>query len=492
MTDAARLPIGISGLDDVLSGGLPANRMYLVKGTPGVGKTTLAMQFLLEGVRRGEKVLYITLSETGQEIRQVAESHGWSLDGLDMFELSLAEQALRLREENTLYASEDVDLRQVMGVLMERVSEVQPQRLVFDSLSEIRLLSSSSARYRRQILTLKQDLSGRACTTLLLDDRTGGDDLQVESLAHGVLVLEQTAAQYGAERRRLRVAKLRGSSFRSGFHDYAIHPGGLAVFPRLIAAEHRTNLLAETISSGIPELDRILGGGVDQSTCTLVIGPAGVGKSVIVTQFAVAAALRGDTSSVFLFEERVGTWLKRGENLGMPLSRLIAEGKLKVTQIDPAELAPDEFTHLVRQSIELHAAKVLVIDSLTGYYNAMPEARFLSLQLHELLSYLAERGVATLMTMAQSGAVGAHMVAAVDISYLADTVIVLRYYETDGHVNKAISVLKKRSGDHETSIRSVTFGAGSIRVGETLSHLKGIFSGLPSEVSQESLRVTAK
>src|SRR3954471_10312420 len=248
MTDVAhRLPTGIGGLDDVLSGGLPSDRLYLVKGTPGVGKTTLAMQFLLEGVHRGEKALYITLSETEQEIRQVAESHGWSLEGLDMFELSLAEQALRLREENTLYASEDVDLKQVMGVLMERVSAVQPRRLVFDSLSEIRLLSSSLARYRRQILALKQDLSGRACTTLLLDDQTGGDDLQVESLAHGVIVLEQTAAQYGADRRRLRVEKLRGSSFRSGFHDYAVHPGGLAVFPRLIAAEHRTQLVAETI-----------------------------------------------------------------------------------------------------------------------------------------------------------------------------------------------------------------------------------------------------
>jgi circadian clock protein KaiC len=303
-----------------------------------------------------------------------------------------------------------------------------------------------------------------------------------------VVVLEQTTAQYGAERRRLRVAKLRGSAFRSGFHDYAVHPGGLVVFPRLIASEHRTELVAETISSGISQLDTILGGGIDRSTCTLVMGPAGVGKSVIVTQFAVAAALRGDTSSVFLFEERIGTWLKRGENLGMPLSRLVAEGKLKVTQVDPAELAPDEFTHLVRQTVEKDGAKVIVIDSVTGYYNAMPEARFLSLQMHELLSYLAERGVATLMTMAQTGSIGAHMVAAVDISYLADAVVVMRYYETQGCVNKAIAVLKKRSGSHETSIRSLALGGDGIQVGDRLSNLKGIFSGVPIEVNEQGDR----
>lgn len=486
MADAqVRAGTGIAGLDDVLQGGLPPNRMYLIKGSPGVGKTTLAIQFLLEGIRRGERALYITLSETEQEIRQVADSHGWSLDGLDMFELSVAEETLRLREENTLYASEDVDLKELMGVLMARLDQLKPARVVFDSLSEIRLLANNSTRYRRQLLTLKQDLIGRDCTTLLLDDRSDADDIQVESLAHGVIVLEQTASQYGAERRRLRVAKLRGSPFRSGFHDYVVNTGGLMVFPRLIAAEHRTELAAEPVSSGIPRLDVMLGGGIDRSTATLVIGPAGTGKSALAAQFAMAAALRGERSVLFLFEERLSTWLKRSEAMGAPAARLIEEGLVRVQQIDPAELAPDEFTHLVRLAVERDGAKVIVIDSITGYFNAMPEARFLSLQMHELLSYLAERGVATLMTMAQAGMLGTQMTAPVDMSYLADAVVVMRYFEVGGHLEKAVSVLKKRSGPHENTIRSVKFGSNGIQLGDALVNLQGILSGTPRQLTQQ-------
>lgn len=482
--EVQRVSTGVAGLDDVLNGGLPAKRLYLVKGNPGVGKTTLSIQFLLEGARHNEKVLYITLSETEEEIRQVAASHGWALDGVELFELSAAEHTLRLREENTLYASEDVDLKEVVGVLLARISELQPSRVVFDSLSEIRLLAGNSARYRRQILALKQELTGRDCTTLLLDDRTGGEDLQVESLAHGVIVLEQTSMPYGSERRRLRVSKLRGSDFRSGFHDYVVHRGGLRVFPRLVAAEHRTDYAASTISSGIHGLDAILGGGVDRSTCTLVIGPAGTGKSAVACQFAVAAAARGEHAHIFLFEERQGTWQKRGHNLGMPVSRLQQTGTLVVTQIDPAELAPDEFTHLVREAVERQNAKLIVLDSLTGYFNAMPEARFLSLQMHELLSYLADRGVATLMTTAQVGMLGSHMSASVDISYLADTVIVLRHYEARGVLRKAISVLKKRSGAHESTIRDVTITSDGVNVGETLDTLHGVLSGLPRPIRE--------
>ncbi|MDF3066569.1 MAG: kaiC 1 [Polyangiaceae bacterium] len=480
-----RAGTGVSGLDDVLRGGLPINRMYLVKGCPGVGKTTLSIQFLLEGVRQGETVLYITLSETEQEIRQVAASHGWSLDGMDMFELSVAEQTLRLREENTLYASEDVDLKELMGVLMARIDELKPARVVFDSLSEIRLLANNSTRYRRQLLALKQDLIGRDCTTLLLDDRSGNEDLQIESLAHGVIVLEQTAVQYGAERRRVRVGKLRGSAFRSGYHDYVVTTGGMKVFPRLIAAEHRTELGAEPISSGIPTLDGMLGGGIDRSTATLIIGPAGAGKSALATHFAMAAALRGEHSTLFLFEERMSTWVKRSEALGLPAERLVREGLVRVHQIDPAELAPDEFTHLVRLAVEEDHAKVVLIDSITGYFNAMPEARFLSLQMHELLSYLAERGVATLMTMAQTGMIGPQMTAPVDMSYLADAVVVMRYFEVGGHLEKAVSVLKKRSGPHENTIRSISFGSKGIQVGEALINLHGILSGIPRQLTQQ-------
>lgn len=486
--DIPRVSTGVAGLDDILNGGLPAKRLYLVKGNPGVGKTTLSIQFLLEGLRCGEKVLYITLSETEEEIRQVAASHGWSLEGLELFELSAAEQTLRLREENTLYASEDVDLKEVIDVLMARIAELSPARVVFDSLSEIRLLAGNGARYRRQILTLKQELTGRDCTTLLLDDRTGGEDLQVESLAHGVILLEQIPMVYGSERRRVRVSKLRGSRFRGGNHDYVVDRGGLKVFPRLVAAEHRTEFTAQTISSGITHLDAILGGGIDRSTCTLILGPAGTGKSALACQFAVAAASRGEHAQVFLFEERAGTWLTRGENLGMGLERLTATGAVNVTPVDPAELAPDEFSQLVRLAVEQRHAKVIVIDSLTGYYNSMPEAGFMSLQLHELLSFLADRGVATIVTSAQSGMLGSAMSTVLDVSYLADTVVVTRHYEVDGQLRKAVSVLKKRSGSHENTIRELSLSPEGVRVGKTLDNLHGVLSGLPRRLVGEGGR----
>ncbi|MGC4090232.1 MAG: gas vesicle protein GvpD [Polyangiaceae bacterium] len=331
IAEVPRSSTGITGLDDVLAGGLPSNRLYLVRGSPGVGKTTLAMQFLLEGARRKERVLYITLSETEAEIRQVAESHGWSLDGVDLFELSSADQALRLDDENTLYAAEDVDLKETVRVLLEHVEAIKPQRVVFDSLSEIRLLAQSAVRYRRQLLALKQHFAGRNCTVLLLDDHSlGAVDLQIESLAHGVLALEQTSTGYGADRRRLRVVKLRGSSFRSGYHDFVLRRGGLQVYPRLIASEHRSALMAEPSGSEIPELDAMLGGGIDLATCTLLVGPAGIGKSIVATQFALAATKRNQPATAFLFEERIGTWMRRGELLGMPLAERMNAGRLHV------------------------------------------------------------------------------------------------------------------------------------------------------------------
>lgn len=471
---------GVTGIDDVLGGGLPANRLYLVKGEPGVGKTTLALQFLLEGKRLGERVLYVTLSETKEEIRQVSESHGWSLDGVDLFELSSAEQTRRLDDENTLYAPADVDLKETVRVLLEEVERVKPRRVVFDSLSEIRLLAQTPIRYRRQLLALKQYFAGRACTVLLLDDRTAdATDLQVESLAHGVVLLEQVPQAYGTDRRRLRVVKLRGSPFRSGYHDFIVATGGLVVFPRLVAAEHRSELLTEPLPSGLPTLDRLLGGGVDRSTATLLIGPAGTGKSALATQFACAAAERGEVASLFIFEERIGTLRRRAQHLGMPLEGAIANGKARVHQIDPAELAPDEFTSLVRDAVDKHGARVVVIDSINGYFTAMPERRSLTLQMHELLGYLSERGVASILTMAQAGLVGAAMTSPVDLSYLADTIVMFRYFETAGRLSKALSVLKKRSGAHEETIRAFDMGPEGIRIGPPLSNMHGVLTGLP-------------
>jgi circadian clock protein KaiC len=474
-----RAATGIVGLDDILGGGLPVHRLYLVRGSPGVGKTTLALQFLLAGVRAGEKVLYITLSETEEEIRQVAASHQWSLDGVDLFELSSAEQTLRLDDENTLYAAEDVDLKETVRVLLERVQSVEPQRVVFDSLSEIRLLAHSPVRYRRQLLALKQFFAERQCTVLLLDDHSAvGEDQQVASLAHGVLALEQTAAVYGADRRRVRVVKLRGSPFRSGYHDLCLRTGGLVVYPRLTAAEHRTDALTQPIGSDIAELDAMLGGGIDRSTSTLLMGPAGVGKSGLATQFALAANRRGESASVFLFEERVGTWRHRCRQLGMDVETHMQTGLLKVHQVDPAELAPDEFSHLVRADVEA-GARVVVIDSIRGYLNAMLDERYLSLQLHELLAFLGERQVASVLTVAQSGLIGTNMVSPVDVSYLADTVVLLRYYESAGSVKKALSVLKKRAGAHEDFIRELGFGPGGIKVGQPLINMHGVLSGVP-------------
>lgn len=480
--EQSRHATGIVGLDDILGGGLPANRLYLIQGTPGVGKTTLALQFLLEGARRGERVLYITLSETEEEIRQVAVSHGWSLDGLSLYELSSADQSLRLAETNTLYATADVDLKETIKVLLAEVERVKPQRVVFDSLSEIRLLAQTAMRYRRQLLGLKQYFAGKNCSVLLLDDRSTDGDVQVESLAHGVILLDQHPAQYGADRRRLRVSKLRGSRYRSGYHDFVISTGGLVVFPRLIAAEHRTDAIAHSISSGIPEIDALLGGGLDLSTATLLMGPAGTGKSAIGSQFANAVAKSGRRAAIFLFEERIGTFLKRAQSFGAPLEEHMASGHIKIHQIDPAEMAPDEFSHLVRAEAERDGTELVLIDSINGYFTAMPEGRSMLLQMHELLSFLAERGVASVMTMAQTGFLGQAMTSPVDISYLADTVMLLRYFEQGGRVRKAISVVKKRSGYHEDAIRELTLGEDGIRVGAALEELRGVFSGMPVKV----------
>ena len=487
-----RASTGISGLDEILGGGLPRNRLYLVEGDPGAGKTTFGMQFLLEGVRKGERVLYITLSETKAELMAVAESHHWNLDDIAILELSSLESHLASEAQSTLFHPMEVELNQTTKVLLDEVSNVNPERVVFDSLSEMRLLSQNSLRYRRQMLALKQFFTNRNCTVVLLDDRTADiSDLQVQSIAHGVISLHQRAPDYGAERRTLSVVKVRGVKFTGGFHDYLIETGGLVVFPRLIASEHGKQFKRDTITSGIPEFDALLRGGLDRGTSSLFMGAPGTGKSSIAAQFAMEACKRGEHVFICTFDENVGTYLARAESLGMKIRTYVEKGLLNITQIDPAALSPGEFSNMIRRTVEKHNTKIVIIDSLTGYLNSMPDARFLSLQLHELFTYLSQEGVATIMILAQHGLIG-NMSNQLDLSYLADTVILLRYFEAHGAVRQAVSVIKKRSGAHERTIRELTISSRGISVGEPLKEFQGVLSGIPQFMgSNASLQKTS-
>jgi circadian clock protein KaiC len=471
---------GIEGLDDVLGGGFPTHRLYLIQGDPGVGKTTLALQFLLEGARRKEQGLYITLSETKEELLEVAQSHGWSLDPLAIMELSAIEAELLQEAQNTLFHPSEVELNRTTRMVLEEVEKTKPVRVVFDSLSEMRLLSETPLRYRRQMLALKQFFAGRQVTVLLLDDRTSGEsDLQVQSIAHGVLCLEKISLDYGVERRRLKVVKMRGVKFRGGYHDFIIEQGGLRVFPRLVAAEHHKPFQRESVSSGIIALDSLLGGGLDRGTSNLILGPAGCGKSTLAMQYAMAMAAQGEHAVLYSFDESVGTLIARASDIGMDISRHVESKKLKVYQVDPAELPPGQFVSRIREAVERDHAKLLIIDSLNGYMNAMPDERFLSIQMHELLSFLGQQGTLTIMTMAQHGLMGS-MTAPVDLSYLADTVVLLRYFEAMGSVRKAVSVIKKRSGHHESTIREYKITGRGVEVGEPLSDFQGVLTGVPT------------
>jgi circadian clock protein KaiC len=474
-----RVRTGIEGLDHVLMGGLPRNRLYLIEGDPGVGKTTVALQFLREGVASKERTLYITLSETKEEIEAVAKSHGWSLDGVAMFELSALEQLLTIDAENTIFRSSDVELGEITQVLQRRIDEVAPDRLVFDSLSELRLLAQNALRYRREVLSLKTFFSTKKCTVILLDDRTSDPgDQQLQSIAHGVITLEQVAPDYGGDRRRLRVAKLRGAPFRSGYHDLKIETGGVQVFPRLVAAEHPGEVDRTPLGSGIVELDALLGGGIDRGTSTLVLGNAGTGKSSVVLQYATAAAERGERVAVFAFDEVVGVATHRAQALGMNLTEHLAAGRIRIQQIDPAELSPGELAHLVMRLVEREGFTFIAIDTLNGYLHSMPSESHLYLQLHELLSYLGQRGVTTMLVMTQSGGFR-EMQSPVDISYIADNVILLRFFEAQGRIRKAISVVKKRTGRHENTIRELSLDSSGLHVGEPLVAFRGVLTGVP-------------
>jgi circadian clock protein KaiC len=475
----ARISTGSAGLDDILGGGFDSNRMYLYEGRPGTGKTTIALQFLLEGARCGERVLYITLSETRQELRLVAQRHNWSLEGIDIFELVPPESSLDPTREQTIFHPAEMELGETTKLVFDRVASLNPSRVVFDSLSELRLLAQNPLRYRRQVLALKHFFASRQCTVVLLDDLSSADnDLQLHSISHGVVLLEQLAIEYGAERRRLRIVKMRGIEFSGGYHDFTIKKGGLEIYPRLVAANHRAFFTGEFTSSGNSELDHLLGGGLERGTNALLIGAAGVGKSSIALSYAIAAAERGEHAVFFAFDEGRGTLAARARTLGLPLESALASGLIHYRQIDPAELSPGEFAAIVRRSVEVDHAQVVIIDSLNGYLNSMPDGRFLILQMHELLTYLGQQGVLTLLVLAQHGLVGP-MDTPLDISYLSDAVLMLRYFEFGGTVRRALSVVKKRSGNHEHTIREFTLTTKGITLGSPLVDFSGIFSGTP-------------
>jgi circadian clock protein KaiC len=470
---------GIPGLDNILGGGLTKERLYLLEGDPGAGKTTMALQFLIEGARLGETVLYITLAENNVELRAVADAHGFSMDGVHVHEVIPEESLLDPSEQYTVLHPSEVELGETNGLILAMIEQLNPSRVVLDSLSELQLLSGSALRYRRHVLALKQYFAKRACTALLLDDKTAlRGDQQVRSIAHGVISLQHTDSEYGAERRIIRVLKYRGIAFRRGPHDYSIATGGIIVYPRIVAAETRELTKRAQIASGIAQFDALLGGGIEEGSSTLISGPPGSGKSTLAVQFVKAMTDSGQRAAMFLFEESFNTLLNRCAGIGMDLKAPYDAGLMSVHQIDPAEMSPGEFTHAVCRAAD-DGAKVVVIDSLNGYLNAMPEARYLTTHLHEVLTYLGQRGVVTFLVGVQQGIVGA-MTTGIDVSYMADNVLILRYFEARGAVEKAISVFKKRGSAHETTLRRFNISSGGIEVGPVLDQFQGILTGVPT------------
>lgn len=478
-----RVATGVAGLDAILGGGLPCDRLYLIQGDPGVGKTTLSMQFLLEGRRQGECGLYVTLGETKQELEEVANSHGWDLTDINIFEIQTGVSAEDLREDESydVFHPSEIELGEVMRTLLEEAERVKPKRVVIDSLSEVRLLARDALRYRRQLLALKNFFIGRGATVLLLDAGSTAKvgDLQSNTLVHGVILMEQELPRFGLKRRRLSVVKLRGVRFDDGYHDFKMETGGVKVFPRLVAADHAITEQEVLLQSGVAELDKSLGGGIPAGTSTMLLGAAGVGKSTIVAQYATAAARRGEHSAIFTFDESPRNFISRSQAVGMPMRKDIETGHIELVQVDPGALSPGEFSQMVRDAVELRGAKVVAIDSLTGYLSATPDERFLLIQLHELLTYLGNKGVVTFLVVAQHGLIGENATSALDASYLCDAVIVIRYFEHRGVIRKAISALKKRTGGHEPAIRELEVGRRGVRMGEPLSQFQGLLTGNP-------------
>jgi circadian clock protein KaiC len=483
---AAVISTGVSGLDDILVGGLRAGHLYLFDGDPGTGKTTLGIQFLLEGVRAGEPVLYITLSESERELREVARSHGWNLEGVNVFELLPMEETLKVEEQYTVLYPGEVELSETLKSVLKRVEEVRPKRIVFDSLSELRLLAREQLRFRRQVLALKQYFAGRECTVLLLDDRTAGEDERdLQSIVHCVVRLENLSRQYGSKRRRVEVLKFRGVKFREGFHDYSIRTGGIELYPRLVAAEHRTHFPQRLIRSGIDALDALLGGGLNVGTSTLIMGPAGTGKSTLSLRYAASAAESGGRVYFAAFDEDVAMMRERLGGLGINIDDLIDSGNLVVDIVDPSELSPGHFIARCRSEVA-RGASLVVIDSLNGFLAAMPSEEYLIMQMRELLSFLNNQGVTTILVMAQYGILGQGIGSPIDVSHVADTVLLLRYFESAGEVRQALSVVKKRSGRHERTIREIKFGSNGIQVGRPLTEFQGVLTGVPTYLGPTS------
>jgi len=481
MTDLTIISTGNAGLDIVLKGGIPANRLYLLEGAPGSGKTTLALQFLREGVARGERVLYITLSETREELRVVAASHGWALDGFDVFELDSTDGIFGDGREQSILHPWEMELGETIRLIQDEVERVKPARVVFDSLSEMRLLAQDALRYRRQVLALKQFFAGRDSTVILVDDMTGAADARdahLHSLCHGVITLERLTLDFGAARRRMQVQKLRGVDFTAGFHDLVIRKGGVDIFPRLIASDHHSSFIGDPVPSGIPEMDDLLAGGPLRGTSTLITGPAGAGKTTIALQYLHAACERGEPCTIFEFDERIGTLMARAKAFGLDVASHVEEGRLVIQQNDPAEISPGEFASRVRYEVEQRGVRMIVIDSLNGYMAAMPQEQQLLLQMHEMLSYLNQQGVITFLINPQSGLVGT-MATNLNISYVADAVLLLRFFEAQGRIRKAISVLKNRGGSHEDAIREFRIDAKGLRLGDPLEGFRGVLTGTP-------------
>jgi circadian clock protein KaiC len=484
-----RLSTGIEGLDDILRGGLAKGFLYLVEGNPGAGKTTLALQFLIEGAKRGEKGLYISLAESEAELRHVAASHGMNLENVEICKISPPEIAGETGQQYTVFQPAEVELADVLETILSKVRDLAPSRIIIDSMSELRMLARDSLRYRRQVLSLKQFFEGRDCTTLLLDERfRNNPESQVQTIAHGVISLEVLQRSYGITRRRLEVLKVRASSFREGYHDYIIVKGGVKVFPRLISGEHRGNHIdPENLPSGVAELDSLFNGGVQRGTSTLVAGPTGCGKSTLCTQFVLSAAKRGEKGAIFTFDETHQSFMVRSRGLGMHLERFLDDGTIHLEQVDPAELSPGEFVHRIRAGVEEKQWRVVVIDSLNGLINSMSEEQALTVQLHELLSYLNQVGVASFMVLAQYGLLGTSMTSPTDVSYLADNVLLLRYFEAAGEVRQAISVMKRRSGPHERSIRELQLRSGKLIIGDPLRNFMGVLTGTPEYTGGQQL-----
>lgn len=481
-----RVSFGISGLDDILHGGLPPGHLYLLEGTPGAGKTTIALRLILSTREAGRKALYITLSESKQELLAVAASHGWDLDPVPIFELTPQEDSLRPEHQYSVFNPEDVELDQLTDLISKKVAEIQPNVIVVDSLSELRLLARDGFRYRRQMLALKSFFEERNCTVLLIDNHTGDKhEPTVHSIVHGLIGLEVLEREYGSVRRRVRVKKIRGSKFREGYHDYQILTGGVVVHPRLVASEHREIHQRDLLSTGIPQMDSMLHGGIMRGTSTLLLGAAGVGKSSLSSRFACSAADRGESAAIYLFDESLQVFLERTEGLGVHVTDHIKSGRIHVKQLDPAEVPPGEFVNDIRSRVENDGVSVVVIDSLNGWQNAMPGEQYLQLQMHELLSYLGAQGVSTFLILAQQGVMGP-MQSEIDVSYLADAIILMRYFEAMGEIKKAISIFKKRSGPHEATIRELQLIPGDIIVGKPLRDFHGVLTGVPQFVGSDS------